>query len=112
MTPVQAVGGIASGHRVFIGTGPAEPESLVQAMTAKAAALRDVHDHPRRSRMGPAPLRRAGVRAGASSVTTFFIAPNVREAVADGRADFVPVFLHETAAAVRRAVSSTGRWSS
>ena len=43
VSPAEAVSGIASGERVFIGTGPAEPESLVQAMTARAGALRDVH---------------------------------------------------------------------
>ena len=77
VSAAEAVSGIASGERIFIGTGPAEPESLVVAMTARAAGLRDVHVvHC--------------LTAGTAS-----IAPNVREAVADGRVDFVPVFLHE-----------------
>jgi acyl-CoA hydrolase len=93
VSPDEAVAGIASGERVFIGTGPAEPESLVQAMTARAAALRDVHVVHCLT-MGSAPYVASGM-AASFRVTTLFIAPNVREAVAEGRADFVPVFLNE-----------------
>ena len=96
LTPVraaEAVRGIASGHRVFIGTGPAEPESLVQAMTARADALRDVHVVHALT-MGAAPYA-APELAKSFRVSTIFIAPNVREAVVDGRADFVPIFLSE-----------------
>src|SRR5215813_2003341 len=93
VTPAEAVAGIASGHRVFIGTGPAEPESLVQAMTARAAALRDVHVVHCLT-MGTAPYAAPGL-ARSFQVTTLFIAANVRDGVAEGRVDFVPVFLHE-----------------
>jgi 4-hydroxybutyrate CoA-transferase len=90
----EAVAGIRSGERVFIGTGAAEPDSLVEALTARAGTLRDVR-LVHALTFGPA---RYVVPEHAQSfrVTTFFIAPNLREAVADGRADFVPVFLHET----------------
>jgi 4-hydroxybutyrate CoA-transferase len=89
----EAVSGIASGHRVFIGTGPGEPESLVEAMTARAETLRDVHVIHCLT-MGEAPYV-APRFAQNFRVTTLFIAPNVREAVLEGRADFVPVFLNE-----------------
>ena len=111
MTPVQAVGGIASGHRVFIGTGPAEPESLVQAMTAKAAALRDVHVVHCLT-MGTAPYAAPGM-AGSFQVTTLFIAPNVREAVV-GRPGRLRARVpeRERRGSSPTAIGRTGRWSS
>ena len=94
VTPDEAVSGIRSGDRVYIGTGAAEPDSLVEALTARAGALRDVRIIQALT-FGPARYV-APEHARSFRVTTFFIAPNVREAVAEGRADFVPVFLHET----------------
>ena len=94
VTPEEAVSGIRSGDRVYIGTGAAEPDTLVEALTARAGALRDVRIIQALT-FGPARYV-APEYARSFRVTTFFIAPNVREAVADGRADFVPVFLHET----------------
>jgi 4-hydroxybutyrate CoA-transferase len=94
VTPDEAVSGIGSGDRVYIGSGAAEPDSLVEALTARAGALRDVRLLHALT-FGPARYVQPE-HAQSFRVTTFFIAPNVREAVADGRADFVPVFLHET----------------
>jgi 4-hydroxybutyrate CoA-transferase len=94
VTPDEAVRGIRSGDRVFIGSGAAEPDSLVEALTARAGALRDVRLLHALT-FGPARYV-APEHAESFRVTTFFIAPNVREAVAEGRADFVPIFLHET----------------
>src|SRR5262245_36455506 len=89
----EAVSGIASGQRVYIATGPAEPESLVQAMTARAETLRDVHVVQSLT-SGSAPYAAPEV-AKSFRGSTIFIAPNLREAVVDGRADFVPIFLSE-----------------
>jgi 4-hydroxybutyrate CoA-transferase len=94
VTPDEAVSGIRSGDRVYIGSGAAEPDSLVEALTARARALRDVRLLHALT-FGPARYV-APEHAESFRVTTFFISPNVREAVAAGRADFVPVFLHET----------------
>jgi acyl-CoA hydrolase len=94
VTPDEAVSGIRSGERVFVGSGAAEPDSLVEALTARAGTLRDVR-LVHALTFGPARYV-APEHAQSFRVTTFFIAPNLREAVADGRADFVPVFLHET----------------
>ena len=94
VTPDEAVSGIRSGDRVYIGSGAAEPDSLVEALTARAPALRDVRLLHALT-FGPARYA-APEHAASFRVTTFFISPNVREAVAAGRADFVPVFLHET----------------
>jgi acyl-CoA hydrolase len=43
VTAEEAVAGISSGDRVFIGSGAAEPVSLVEAMTTRAHELRDVN---------------------------------------------------------------------
>lgn len=95
----EAVSGIASGERVFIGSGAAEPVSLVEAMTARAAELRGVnvmHIYT----MGCAPYVDPQYKDSFRH-TAFFIGPNVRQAVQDGRADFVPVFLSEVPALFR-----------
>ena len=42
MTPKKALATVRSGHRVFLGTGCAEPIVLVQAMTEMAGTLADV----------------------------------------------------------------------
>lgn len=90
---------IASGERVFIGSGAAEPVSLVEAMTARASELRAVnviHIYT----MGCAPYVEPQYKESFRH-TAFFIGPNVRQAVQDGRADFVPVFLSEVPALFR-----------
>jgi len=40
-TPERAVARIRAGQRVFIGTGCAQPQRLVQALTARSAELAD-----------------------------------------------------------------------
>lgn len=89
----EAVSKIASGQRVFIGSGAAEPNSLVEAMTARARELHDVNVLHIFT-MGAAPYVEQKYETSFRH-TAFFIGANVREAVQDGRADFVPVFLSE-----------------
>jgi acyl-CoA hydrolase len=88
-----AVAGIASGDRVFIGSGAAEPVSLVEAMTDRAPELRDVNVLHIFT-MGCAPYVEPRYE-GSFRHTAFFVGENVRDAVHQGRADFVPVFLTE-----------------
>lgn len=89
----DAVAGVRSGERVLIGSGAAEPVSLVTALTNRAAELRDV-EIVHIFTLGPAPYVAEDL-AGSFRHTAFFVGPNVRQAVQDGRADFVPVHLHE-----------------
>ncbi|MBE7490950.1 MAG: acetyl-CoA hydrolase/transferase family protein [Planctomycetes bacterium] len=98
--PAEAVAEISSGQRVFIGSGAAEPESLVQALTARARELRDVNLLHILT-LGSAPYA-APEHAASFRHTAFFIGPNVRQAVQDGRADFVPIFLSEIPALFER----------
>ena len=89
----QAVAGIKTGERVFIGSGAAEPNALVKAMTARAPELRDVNVLHILT-LGDAPYV-APEYAASFRHTAFFIGHNVREAVQQGRADFMPIFLGE-----------------
>jgi acyl-CoA hydrolase len=89
----DAVAQIRSSQRVFIGSGAAEPRSLVAAMTARAAELRDVNVLHILT-LGEAPYV-APEYAESFRHTAFFIGANVREAVQAGRADFMPIFLGE-----------------
>jgi 4-hydroxybutyrate CoA-transferase len=95
----EAVSCIASRHRVYIHGGAATPHHLVDAMTARAHELRGVelvHLHTE----GTAPYVAAGMEAS-FHVDALFVAPNMRAAVNDGRADYVPVFLSEIPALFR-----------
>jgi 4-hydroxybutyrate CoA-transferase len=89
----EAVAGVRSGERVYFGTAAADPHALAAALTARAGELRDVrivHSLV----LGEAPYMRPEY-AESFRHTAFFIAANTREAVRDGRADFIPVFLSE-----------------
>jgi acetyl-CoA hydrolase len=69
------------------------PVSLLEALTARAAQLRDVevvHLHTEVEAPYVAPACRGHLRHNA-----LFVGSNVRDAVASGRADFTPVFLSE-----------------
>jgi acyl-CoA hydrolase len=93
VTPQEAVSIIASGQRVFIGSGAAEPSTLVRAMTDRAPELRGVQVFHILT-LGEAPYV-APEYAENFRHTAFFIGHNVRQAVQDGRADFMPIFLGE-----------------
>ncbi len=89
----SAVADVRSGERVFIGSGAAEPTGLVEALTARGPELRDVgifHIFT----LGPAPYCDPGHEKSFRHVA-LFVGPNVRAAVWEGRADVIPVHLHE-----------------
>lgn len=91
--PARAVADIRSGDRVLIGSGAGTPAALVTALTARHAELRDVSILHILT-LGEAPYVEPKY-AGSFRHTAFFIGPNVRDAVQEGRADFVPVHLSE-----------------
>jgi 4-hydroxybutyrate CoA-transferase len=89
----EAVEGIRSGDQVFVHGGAATPSTLLEALAARAADLRDVgviHLHTE----GPAP-HLAPEMAASFRHRALFIGGNAREAVNDGRADYVPIFLSD-----------------
>jgi acyl-CoA hydrolase len=89
----EAVAVIKSGARVFIHSVAAAPRRLIEAMTARAGELRVVEIVSLHTE-GPAPYV-APELAKSFRVNALFVGPNVRRAVEEGRADYLPVFLSE-----------------
>jgi acyl-CoA hydrolase len=93
VSPQQAVAGIRSGDQVFLHGGAATPATLLDVLVGRADKLRDVgivHFHT----LGPAP-HLAPEMAPHFRHRALFIGANAREAVNDGRADYVPVLLSD-----------------
>ncbi|MBV9173233.1 MAG: acetyl-CoA hydrolase/transferase family protein [Chloroflexi bacterium] len=89
----EALAHVRSGDRVFLHGAAATPHALLRALTSRADQLVDVeivHMHAN----GPAP-HVAPTMAGHLRHRALFIADNTRQAVNEGRADFVPVFLSD-----------------
>lgn len=93
-TADEAVKIIKSGDRVFVHGISANPVQLLNAMVARHEELENVeliHLHTE----GPAPYVEEKYR-GSFFVNAMFVGANVREAVNDGRGDYIPIFLSET----------------
>jgi acyl-CoA hydrolase/GNAT superfamily N-acetyltransferase len=88
----QALRCIQRGARVFVGSGCAEPTALVSEL----AGREDVSDVEVLHIMtvGQAPYAHAA-QSGRFRHNAFFIGSNVRDAIAEGTADYTPVFLSE-----------------
>ncbi len=99
-TPQDAVSKVRSGQRVFIGSGAAEPQLLVKALADRGQELSDTQITHILT-LGVAPYADPKLKDGFRH-NALFIGPNVREAVAEGRADFTPVFLSEVPRLFRR----------
>jgi len=99
-TPQEAVTKVRSGQRVFIGSGAAEPQLLVKALSDRGPELADTQITHILT-LGVAPYADPKLEDGFRH-NALFIGPNVREAVAEGRADFTPVFLSEVPRLFRR----------
>lgn len=93
MSPADAVRRILPGRRLLIGSGAAEPVTLVQTLVDHGAHLAD-NEIVHLLTLGPAPYV-APEYAARFRHTAFFVGPNTRAAVREGRADFMPVFLSE-----------------
>lgn len=92
VSAADAVKLIESDHRVFIHGASATPTPLLQAL----AVRRDVENvHLYHLHLaGPVPFLAPGARSHFHS-TSLFTGSNLREAVNDGYADFMPVFLSD-----------------
>jgi 4-hydroxybutyrate CoA-transferase len=93
VTAEEAVAVVKSGDRVFIHSVAAAPHRLVDALTARAGELRVVEIVSIHTE-GAAPYA-APEHAGSFRVNALFVGANVRRAVEEGRADYLPVFLSE-----------------
>lgn len=98
----DAVKVIKSNDRIFIHGVGAAPQVLINAMVERADELRNVeivHLHTE----GPAAYSEPQF-ADNFRVNAFFVGANIRKAVKDGRADYIPVFLSEIPALFRKNV--------
>ncbi|MGB2988063.1 MAG: GNAT family N-acetyltransferase [Phycisphaerae bacterium] len=91
-TAEDAVACVRPGQRVFIGSGAGEPQTLVEALSAR----NDLSDTEIVHILTLGVATYAEPRFGHQfRHNAYFIGPNVREAVAQGRADYTPIFLGE-----------------
>src|SRR5215472_11849727 len=88
----EVVARVRSGMTVFLHGAAATPTPLLEALAARAdlEGVRVVHFHTE----GPAPHAAPG-RGEAFRVVSLFTGSPLRQAVSEGRADFVPVFLSD-----------------
>ena len=92
-TADEALAALKSGDRVYIHQGCSQPDALIDAMIRRAGDVRDI-EVVHLATMGPAPYA-APEFEGIFRHNAFFIGGNVRRAVQEGRADYIPIFLHE-----------------
>jgi 4-hydroxybutyrate CoA-transferase len=89
----EAVKLIQPGHTVFIHSAAATPRELVYAMTERSATLHDVKIYSIHTEWD-APYSNEQ-HAPAFDINTFFVGGNIRKAVHEGRANYIPMFLSE-----------------
>ena len=93
MSAAEAVAGIESGQQIYLQCAAATPSVLLDALVARASELSDVrvvHLHCE----GPGP-HLAPEMAPHFRHRALFIGPNARAAIAEGRAEYIPVFLSD-----------------
>ena len=103
MTAEQAVKKIRPGQRIFVGTGCAEPQELVAALTQRARELPDT-EIIHLLTFGDAPYAHREL-AQYFRVNSFFIAENVRNIIQEGLGDYTPIHLSD----IPRLFKRTGR---
>lgn len=97
VTPEEAVKVVKSGDHVHISSVSCAPACLIEALCARGerGELKDVHIHHLHTE-GPAPYVDPKFE-GVFQHDAFFVGSNVRKSVQQGYADYIPVFLNETA---------------
>ena len=84
---------LQSGNSIFIGTGCAQPQHLVNALVEHADKIYDAHIVHLLT-IGTAPYADEKFREK-FKMNSFFIADNVRDAFSKGVGDYTPIFLSE-----------------
>jgi acyl-CoA hydrolase len=98
----KAVKAILPGHRVFVHGGAATPHYLLQKLVERASELWNV-ELVSTSLQGEVYFTDKKYQES-FRLNSLFVSPNVREAVNDGRADYIPVFLSEIPQLFRRRI--------
>ncbi|MFB3907657.1 MAG: acetyl-CoA hydrolase/transferase family protein [Candidatus Eisenbacteria bacterium] len=92
-SPEKAVQAVKSGHRVYYSGNAATPFPLIQALTSRRDELTDVQmNHV--LLIGQDPIGKPEFD-GHFRHNSLFVGPADRAAINEGRADYVPVFLHQ-----------------
>ncbi|WP_069131236.1 acetyl-CoA hydrolase/transferase family protein [Rhodohalobacter halophilus] len=89
----EAVKQIQSKSNVYIHTAAAAPLKLIQAMTDRHEELREVNIYHLHTE-GPAPYVQPEYK-NSFNTKAFFVGSNVRKAIIEGYADYIPIFLSE-----------------
>ena len=92
-TSEEAVKEIRPGQRVFVGTGCAQPQELVQALVARSSSLVDV-EIVHLLTLGDAPYAEKELERH-FTVNSFFISKNVRGIIQEGSGGYTPIFLSD-----------------
>lgn len=92
-TPEKAVRRINRGDRIFLGTACGEPQALVRALSESQTGIEDAEIFHLLS-MGVAPYAQPRFDT-IFRHNSFFIGPSSRDAVWEGRADYIPIMLSD-----------------
>jgi len=92
-SPEEVVSVIKSGNRVYISGNAATPYVLLKALAARKDELKDV-ELVHVLLLGEDPLSKPEME-GHFRHNSLFVGPADRKAINDGRADYVPIFLHQ-----------------
>src|SRR5215210_9235693 len=98
----EAVAGIKSGDQVYVHAAAATPSVLLDALVERSSELTDVkmvHFHAE----GPGPHLQPEM-AGHFFHRALFIGPNARQAVNEGRAEYIPAFLSDVPSFIRQGI--------
>lgn len=92
MSLKEALSPIKTGDHIFIGSACGEPQYLVKGLVEKVdlADNEILHVHT----LGVAPYTKP-IYSERFRLNAFFVGINTRDAIAEGRADYTPVFLSE-----------------
>lgn len=93
VTAEEAIAIVKSGDKIFIHTAAASPQVLVQALADRAQTLHDIEIYQLHTE-GKAPYAEPELEHN-FHVNSLFTGANMRKAVQEGRADFVPIFLSD-----------------
>ena len=99
-TADEAVELVNSGDKVYLGSGCASPHELIAALARRGEQLQDV-EIIHHLTLGDVPYIGPDME-GHFRCNDCFVGANTRDAVNEGRADYVPVHLHEMARLFRR----------
>jgi 4-hydroxybutyrate CoA-transferase len=98
----DAIDLIRSGSNLFIQTGAAAPQTLIRGLVAKAGRLREITIYQMHTE-GVAPYGDPEWK-DIFKINCFFIGANLRRAVQEKRADYIPLFLSEIPSLFRKKI--------